>query len=257
VLDRGEGKFVSQVIFQCPSDKGKGVLISPTVHGNLIVGPNAEMVPDPERRETTLAGLAEVRKAASRSAGRSPTTPPSRRSQACGPRRTRTISSSARSRARPASSTWLASSPRAHLGPAIAQHVAGLVQERFGPLPLRPGFNPLRRPMIHFASLSKEEKAAWIRKDPRFGRMVCRCESVTEGEVVDAIHRKAGATTVDGVKRRVRPGMGRCQGGFCGPRVMEILARELGVPMTAVRKDGPDSILLLGPTKDVREAVHA
>jgi glycerol-3-phosphate dehydrogenase len=252
------GGFVSQVIFQCPSEKGKGVLISPTVHGNLIVGPNAEPVPDPDRRETTLAGLAEVRQAASRSAGKVAYNA--------------VITSFAGLRATPDTHDFVIGevkgapgfldvagieSPGLTSAPAIAVHVAGLVQERLGPLAPRPDFNPLRRPMIHFASLPKAEKAAWISRDPRFGRMVCRCESITEGEVVDAIHRNAGATTVDGVKRRVRPGMGRCQGGFCGPRVVEILARELGVPMTAIRKDGPDSILLQGPTKDVREAVHA
>jgi glycerol-3-phosphate dehydrogenase len=258
VLDRGEGNFVNQVIFQCPSERGKGVLISPTVHGNLIVGPNAEPVPDPDRRETTLAGLAEVRQAASRSAGTIAFNA--------------VITSFAGLRATPDTHDFIIAeakdapgfidvagieSPGLTSAPAIAVHVAGLVRERLGPLEPRPDFNPSRRPMIHFAHLSRSEKAAWIRKDPRFGRMVCRCESVTEGEVVDAIHRNAGATTVDGVKRRVRPGMGRCQGGFCGPRVVEILARELGVPLTAIRKDGPDSLLLTGATKGVREAVHA
>jgi glycerol-3-phosphate dehydrogenase len=258
ILDRGEGGLVSQVIFQCPSEKGKGVLIAPTVHGNLIVGPNAEPVLDPDRRETTLAGLAEVRLTALRSAGKIAFNT--------------MITSFAGIRATPDTHDFIIGeakgapgfidvagieSPGLTSAPAIAQHVAGLVRDRLGPLEPRPDFTPLRRPVIHFASLPKEEKAAWIRRDPRFGRMVCRCESITEGEVVDAIHRHAGATTVDGVKRRVRPGMGRCQGGFCGPRVVEILARELGVPMTAIRKDGPESILLTRATKDLREAVQA
>ena len=97
--------------------------------------------------------------------------------------------------------------------------------------------------------LPEEQKNELIRKDPRFGRIICRCESVTEGEIVDAIHRKVGARTLDGVKKRVRPGMGRCQGGFCGPQVVEILARELGNDPTEIVKNEVDSYILTGPTK--------
>lgn len=97
--------------------------------------------------------------------------------------------------------------------------------------------------------LSDAEKAKLIEKDPRFGRIICRCEQITEGEIVDVINRKAGARTVDGVKRRARPGSGRCQGGFCAPRVMEILAREQGIDITEVVKDKENSYILTGMTK--------
>jgi glycerol-3-phosphate dehydrogenase len=258
VLDRSEGSFVDMTIFQCPSEKGKGVLISPTVHGNLIIGPNAQSVPTPEHTETSAAGLDEIRTAAARSAP--------------GVRYGAVITSFAGLRCTPSTHDFIigpvagapgfidvagVESPGLTSAPAIAVHVAGLVREHLGQVEARRGFNPLRRPLAHFNHLDAAAKAEWIRKDARYGRIVCRCESITEGEIVDAIHRNAGATTVDGVKRRLRPGMGRCQGGFCGPRVVEILARELGVTLTAVRKDGPASLLLTGATKNVDEAVHA
>ena len=250
VLDRSEGDFVSHTIFQCPTPNGKGVLISPTVHGNLIIGPNAEQVKDPEHVETTAAGLKSVREAASRSCD--------------GVAYNTVITSFAGVRSTPDTNDFIIGevkgapgffdaagieSPGLTSAPAIAVHVSALVRSYLGNPPANPDFNPVRRPMVHFARLDGEEKAAWIKKDPRFGRIVCRCESVTEGEIVDAIHRNAGATTVDGVKRRLRPGTGRCQGGFCGPRVLEILSRELHIPMNEVRKDRPASVLLTGLTK--------
>ncbi|MBQ4203750.1 MAG: (2Fe-2S)-binding protein, partial [Thermoguttaceae bacterium] len=91
------------------------------------------------------------------------------------------------------------------------------------------------------------------RKDPSFGRVICRCEQITEGEIVESIRRPLGATTLDGVKRRCRPGSGRCQGGFCGPRVLEILSRELGVPKESLVKDKIGSYILLGKTKEPRD----
>jgi len=103
--------------------------------------------------------------------------------------------------------------------------------------------------MPRFAELSDQEKAALVRENPRFGRIVCRCETVTEGELLDVIHRSCGARTVDGVKRRARPGTGRCQGGFCSPRVIEILARELGVDLSEIKKDSERSYILTGRTK--------
>jgi glycerol-3-phosphate dehydrogenase len=258
VFDRSEGNHVSHTIFQCPTPNGKGVLISPSVHGNLLVGPNAEAVQDAEHTETTAAGLASVREAASKS---SPDVAYSA-----------VITSFAGLRATPDTGDFIIGevkeapgfidvagieSPGLTAAPAIAIHVTELVRERLGNPAANPEFTPTRRPMVHFSHLPAEAKSAWIQKDPRFGRIVCRCESITEGEIVDAIHRNAGARTVDGVKRRLRPGMGRCQGGFCGPRVVEILARELNIPMTEVRKDRPASVLLTGVTKSASEAVIA
>jgi len=252
VLDKSEGNHVSHTIFQCPTPNGKGVLISPSVHGNLIVGPNAEQVETVEHVETTAAGLKSVREAATKSS-------PDVAYAAV-------ITSFAGLRSTPDTGDFIIGeakdapgffdvagieSPGLTSAPAIAVHVAGLVRAYLGNPASKADFNPVRRPVLHFSHLPNEAKAAWIQKDPRYGRIVCRCESITEGEIVDAIHRNAGATTVDGIKRRLRPGMGRCQGGFCGPRVVEILSRELNIPLTAVRKDRPASVLLTGPTKTV------
>ncbi|MDF2522359.1 MAG: dependent oxidoreductase, partial [Clostridia bacterium] len=140
-------------------------------------------------------------------------------------------------------------SPGLTSAPAIAEYVIELVKTRIESLEIKPDFNPNRRPNIHFMELSDIEKAKLIEKDPGYGRIICRCEQITEGEIVDVIRRKAGARTVDGVKRRARPGSGRCQGGFCAPRVMEILARELEMDITEVVKDRPDSYILTGKTK--------
>ena len=104
-------------------------------------------------------------------------------------------------------------SPGLSSSPAIAKYVVELVRNIAGELEEKNDFNPRRRKIIGFEALSGEEKAALIRKDPRYGRIICRCENITEGEIVDAIMRKAGATTVDGIKRRVRPGTGN-DGGF-------------------------------------------
>ena len=114
---------------------------------------------------------------------------------------------------------------------------------------MKEDFNPTRRARIKFEKLSDVEKNELIRKNPKYGRIICRCEMITEGEIVDAIHRNAGGRTVNGIKRRARPGAGRCQGGFCGPRVMEILARELNVPIEDILQENNGSVILTGQTK--------
>ena len=107
-----------------------------------------------------------------------------------------------------------------------------------------------RKGILNPSGMSIAERNELIKAEPAYGQIICRCESISEGEILDAIHRPLGAKSLDGVKRRVRAGMGRCQGGFCAPRVMEILARELGVPQTDVTKAGPGSELLVGKTKE-------
>jgi glycerol-3-phosphate dehydrogenase len=110
-------------------------------------------------------------------------------------------------------------------------------------------FNPIRRGVIDLDELTVEERAEKIRENPLYGNIICRCETISEGEIVDAIHRTLGATTLDGVKRRTRAGMGRCQSGFCSPKVMDILSRELNLPLTEVRKNGKGSEIVFGKTK--------
>ena len=250
VFDRSVGNFVQKVIFQCPTKKGKGVLITPTVHGNLIIGPDAEELDCKESVETTMDGLVFIRDEGKKSAENVP-------GQAI-------ITAFAGLRATPSTGDFIIEevpgskgfidvagieSPGLTAAPAISVYVLELLRNSGAMLVEKTTFHPIRRKAIRFMELTQEEKAELIQRDPSFGRIICRCESITEGEIVDIIRRKAGALTVDGVKRRARPGTGRCQGGFCGPRVMEILARELEIDITEVLKDRRGSYILTEPTK--------
>ena len=125
----------------------------------------------------------------------------------------------------------------------------GLIQDKYN-FPKNENFIAKRKGIVHMEDLSMEEKNEMIKKNPQYGNIVCRCEMVTEGEIVDAINRPIGARSLDGVKRRTRQGMGRCQAGFCTPRTMEILSRELGIPMTEITKKGEGSNMLVGKIKE-------
>ena len=140
-------------------------------------------------------------------------------------------------------------SPGLSSAPAIAVHIAGLVRDKLS-LAAKADFNPKRKDILNPNTLPLEERNALIRENPAYGTIICRCESVTEGEIIDAIRRPVGARTLDGVKRRTRAGMGRCQAGFCSPKVMDILTRERGIRMEDVRKSGPGAYLVSGRTKE-------
>ncbi len=250
LFDKSVGNLVNTTVFACPSEAGKGVVVMPTVHGNLLIGPTAEYVDSKSSVETTLAGLASISEHALHTL------------KQVGFQNV--ITSFTGLRAKVKSKDFIIEeskeaagfinvagidSPGLTSAPAIAEYVVELVKGKIEKLEANPNYNPNRRPSIHFMELSDTEKARLIEKDPRFGRIICRCEQITEGEIVDVIRRKAGARTLDGVKRRARPGSGRCQGGFCAPRVMEILAKELDVEITEVVKDGKASYILTGETK--------
>ena len=140
-------------------------------------------------------------------------------------------------------------SPGLTSSPAIAERIAGQIQDKYH-FPEKDNFIAKRKDVIHMEDLTLEEKNALIKEKPEYGSIVCRCEMITEGEIMDAINRPLGARTMDGVKRRTRAGMGRCQAGFCTPRTMEILSRELGIPMTEITKKGEGSNLLVGKIKE-------
>lgn len=250
LFDKSVGNLVKTVVFRCPSEAGKGVVVMPTVHGNLLIGPTAEYVDNKARFETTLDGLASINEHALHTLKQLSFQ--------------NVITSFTGLRAKTKTQDFIIEeakeskgffnvagidSPGLTSAPAIAEYVIEMLKERIGNMALKQDFNPNRRPSIHFMELSDAEKAKLIEKDPRFGRIICRCEQITEGEIVDVINRKAGARTIDGVKRRARPGSGRCQGGFCAPRVMEILAREQGIDITEVVKDRQGSYILTGKTK--------
>ncbi len=251
VLDKSAGDLVSKVIFQCPTKMGKGVLVLPTVHGNILVGPDSEDIEDKQNLETTMERLEHVRTAAMKSIQNIPFD--------------KSITSFTGLRASAEKGDFIIEesndvkglinvagieSPGLSASPAIAQYVVQLIKEINGGFAEKEDFNPHRKKVMRFIELGDKEKAELIKNDPSYGRIICRCELITEGEIVDAIHRKAGAATLDGVKRRVRPGMGRCQGGFCSPRVMEILARELNKDILEIVKDSRASKILTGITKE-------
>ena len=248
LLDHSAQGHVSNTIFQLPGKYGKGVLVAPTVHGNIIVGPTAIDIDDKEATATTQAGLDDVRD----KCGMAVKNVPLRQ----------TITSFAGLRAHEARHEFFIGeikpgfvdcaaieSPGLSSAPAIGRMVAGIVKGILG-LEVDLSFDPRRKGILDPKELDDQAHAALIKENPAYGTVICRCETVTEGEIVDAIRRTPGARSVDGVKRRVRAGMGRCQGGFCSPRVMEILARELGVDQSAITKSGAGSELIVGVNKD-------
>ena len=246
LLDKSEGDRVGRVVFQCPGPKGKGVLVAPTVHGNLIVGPNSEPVKGDDTA-TTADGLNYVRTTAQRSV-------PSIDFRA-------SIRNFAGVRAVADTGDfvirWAAPglldlagicSPGLSAAPAIGEYAVELLGEDGLELTERPDFRCHRR-RVRFHDLTAGEKAALVAQQPAYGRVICRCETVTEGEILDAFRSPIPPQSVDAVKRRVGAGMGRCQGGFCGPRVVELLVRELGLSPDQVMQDKDGTWLLAGETK--------
>lgn len=250
LFDRSVGGLVGSTIFQLPSASGKGILVTPTVHGNLLAGPTADDIPEKEGVNTTSEGLEKVLNTAARSVRQLPVR--------------QVITSFAGLRAHDESGDFIIkevedapgffdiagiASPGLTSAPAIGIYVAELIQEKY-PAPERNDFISTRKGIPNMAEASYEERQELIRKNPSYANVICRCETVTEGEILDAIHRPLGATTLDGVKRRTRAGMGRCQAGFCSPKTAEILARELGKDLGEITKSGKDSPLLTGYNKE-------
>lgn len=247
LLDTTAGKHVNSTIFMLPTTMGKGILVSPTVHGNLLVGPTATDVEDPEATDTTAAGLAEVASKCALTVANVPLR--------------EVITSFAGLRAHQPDHEFIIGevedapafvdcaaieSPGLTSCPAVGMMVAGIVRDilQLDDKPVdqwtatREGIPTLEgEPLELWAHLAKE--------DPAYGKVVCRCRHVTEAQIVAAIHRPLGARSLDGVKRRVTAGMGRCQAGFCSPKVMEILERELDMAPEALTKAGPGSELLV------------
>lgn len=247
LMDKSQGGLVKSVIFQTPSSLGKGILVTPTVDGNLLLGPTAVDLEDREDTSTTGTGLEKVINGALRLVP--------------GISSREAVTSFAGLRAVPSDGDFIIApakgvrgfvnaagieSPGLSASPAIAGYVAGLLEKEGLRLKPREGFNPVRQPIRHLKDLPDCEKEELIKSDPMYGRIICRCEGITEGEIVESIRRPVGATNLDAVKRRTRSGMGRCQGGFCTPRLIEILSRELGIPMEEVTKNGGNSRLLAG-----------
>ena len=240
LYDKKVGSLVSSTIFQLPGAYGKGVLVTPTVHGNLLLGPTATDTDDKEEVNTTKEGLDSLQKTAAKSIEAVPY-----RS---------VITSFAGLRAHPDGDDFIIGessvrgfydvagieSPGLSAAPAIGEYVADEVAKLLDAAK-KDNFISKRTGIPNMALAANAEKEALIKKNPLYANVVCRCELVTEGEIVDAIKRPLGATTLDGVKRRTRAGMGRCQAGFCSPKTLEILARELGTDITEITKHGEGS----------------
>lgn len=250
LLDKTTGSHVNHTIFPLPGKYGKGILVSPTIHGNLLLGPTAIDVADPEATNTTADGLAQVLENAGRYVKEIPYK--------------NVITSFAGLRAHedghefiigevPGAENFIdcagIESPGLTSSPAIGEMVAEIVRAKLE-LSEKEHFISRRKGIMNPTQLPDGERQEWIRRHPAYGHIVCRCEHISEGEILDAIHRPLGARSLDGVKRRVRAGMGRCQGGFCSPRVMELLSRELDIPLEQITKRGGASTLLCGQNKD-------
>lgn len=250
LLDKSAGNHVSHTIFALPGKYGKGILITPTVHGNLLLGPTAIDIEDKEGTNTTREGLDQVIAGANLNVKNIPMR--------------QVITSFAGLRAHEDGHEFIIEeaedakgfidcagieSPGLTSSPAIGEMVAGLLKEKMH-LEEKKDFIATRKGILNPNTLSKEERVALIKEKPEYGNIICRCEMITEGEIIDAIRRPLGAKSLDGVKRRTRAGMGRCQAGFCSPRTMEILARERGVSQSEITKSGGNSKIIVGTNKD-------
>lgn len=248
LLDKTCGGIVGHTIFRTPSKMGKGILVSPTVDGNLLCGPTSVDMEDKDDRATTVDGLAHVMREALENVE--------------GVAFNNSITSFCGLRAVGSVGDFIINmpcerfvnvggieSPGLSSAPAIAEYVVELLENSGMEFSKKDEYQPRRAPMHAFREASIAEKNAIIQKDPAYGRIVCRCEGVTEGEILAAIRTQPKPRDLDGVKRRTRAQMGRCQGGFCSPTVVELLAREMNVPYEAVTKRGGASYINVGKTK--------
>lgn len=250
LLDKSAGSHVGRTIFALPGKYGKGVLITPTVHGNLLVGPTAVDIEDKEGTNTTKEGLDEIIKKAGMNIKNLPMK--------------QVITSFAGLRAHEDGHEFLIGevedargfidcagieSPGLTSSPAIGEMVGNLLRDKMN-LEEKEDFISIRKGVLNPDTLDREQRNLLIQEKPEYGNIVCRCEMITEGEIIDAIQRPLGARSLDGVKKRTRVGMGRCQTGFCSPKTMEILARELHIPISEVTKSGGDSGIIRGRNKD-------
>ncbi|MDS1003386.1 NAD(P)/FAD-dependent oxidoreductase [Clostridium sporogenes] len=242
LFDKTVGDMVQRTIFQLPTKMGKGVLVTPTADGNLLLGPTSVDVEEKDDFGTTREGLDSVAEKAKLSIKEIPMR--------------QVITSFAGLRAHEENSDFIIGeaedaenfinaigieSPGLTSAPAIGEYISKIIVEKLNPEENK-DFNPIRKDILKFREMTNEERKEMIKKDSHYGKIVCRCEVVTEGEIREAIKR--GAKTVDGIKRRTRAGMGRCQSGFCSNKIVEILAEELDIKRNEVTKFGGHSKIL-------------
>ncbi len=258
LLDKATDGYVKHIVFPCPSDLGKGVLVLPTVNGNILVGPDSENLGEKQREDTQTVSerLMFIKKSASKLIKDIPFN--------------ENITNFSGIRAQPSNDDFLIGesqiegffnaagikSPGLSSAPAIGEYMRDIILDKISEsgsnllrLEVKDNYIEGRKAPVKIRDLEEEELAKYISENPLYAKIICRCEMISEGEIIDSIHRNCGATSVNGIKRRVRPGAGRCQGGFCSPRVVEILSRELDIKMEEVLYEGKDSKILKGKTK--------
>ncbi len=249
LLDKECGTLIRHTVFRCPSKMGKGILVSPTVDGNLLLGPTAEDVTDKDDTKTTANGLDLVRRQAAE--------------QVKGIAFNKIITSFTGLRSVGSTGDFVINekdgfinlaaieSPGLSSSPAIAETVVDMLRQKGMALTPKKDAVRERRPLHAFCDMTAEEKSEVIKNDPTYAHVICRCETVTEGEILAAVRQNPKPHDIDGIKRRTRATMGRCQGGFCTPYLVEILAKELGIDYGDVTKFGGASKLNVGKTKNV------
>ncbi|HPX93046.1 MAG TPA: NAD(P)/FAD-dependent oxidoreductase [Bacillota bacterium] len=247
LLDRTVGTLVQSIIFHSPTEQGKGVTVSPTIHNNFLIGPNSEVIEDRADTGVTRSGLSHIGEVALRMVPSLDLRSNIRNFagvRANSPENDFYIKMSA------ANFLDLAAikSPGLTCAPAIARLGADLLEKTGLPMKKKTHWQGGRR-VIRFKEIPEEKRAAFIRDNPLYGRVICRCETITEGEIMAAMQREIPPVSIDGVKRRAGTGMGRCQGGFCGPRILEILARETKRSPLSIEEDGSGSLILTSETK--------
>lgn len=251
LLDKTVGSMAHMTLFQLPTAMGKGVLVSPTVDNNLLIGPTAVDIEDKSDKATTRVGIEEIINKAKLTLKIIPAN--------------KTITSFSGIRAHSTKDDFIIGeaqdvkgfinvagieSPGLTSAPAIANMIEEIVIDKLIPTQ-NENFNPIRKGIPRFREMSNIERNALITTNPAFGKVICRCETVTEGEILSAIHRPLGAHNLDAVKRRTRAGMGRCQSGFCSTKIVSIIARELGLSEIDITKFGGTSNLLIGENKEI------
>ncbi len=250
LLDKNCGNIVYHTIFRTPSEKGKGILVSPTVDNNLLLGPTSEDIENKNDKSVTGNGIENIISQVKENIKTIPLN--------------KTITSFCGLRAVGNTGDFIINSPfkgfvnaagiespGLSASPAIAEYICNILKEQGLSLLKKENFNPIRKSMFFFNELTMEEKNEIIKKDKSYGKIICRCEQITEGEILNALRTNPRPTDMDGVKRRTRSQMGRCQGGFCGPQIMDIISKELNIPYIEITKSGGKSYVNLSVTKEV------
>lgn len=252
LMDKEQGGLVKHTIFTAPTKMGKGILVSPTVDQNLILGPTAVNMEDKENKQTTAEGMASVKANA--------------RNMVNGINFGAVITSFCGLRAAGDTGDFIINmpfpgfvnaagieSPGLSASPAIAEYIVGLLEDSGEKFELKSDFVETRKSFKHFSRLTDDEKNEIIKNDPAFGTIVCRCENITEGEILHALRTNPKAHDLDGVKRRTRAQMGRCQGGFCSTTIMKLISREMNIPLEEVTKSGGNSRVVFHQLKEDKD----